>query len=166
MPDTFEQTMSTLYFAVVPVPASSTFAPGRNKADADRTAGLLGTILADATGTPLGTAGNPLVTEASGAAPQVTSSTATITEVAASASSVLAHAADANRLGAIFSNSGAAGNIFLAYGAGAASPTNFTVKLAPGATWNFPQPIYTGAVQAIWDTVTGAGPLLVTELTP
>lgn len=90
--------------------------------------------------------------------------TATITEPAASITVETVLAANAARLSAKFFNSGTGGNVFLSYGAGA-SLTAFTVKLVPGAYYNM-EYLYTGAFTAIWDTLTNAGALMVTELTP
>jgi hypothetical protein len=91
--------------------------------------------------------------------------TATTTSTAASTASQQVHAANANRLGASFANTGTVGTVYLLYGTGAASATNYTVSLPPGSTWNLPQN-FLGAFQAVWSsTAAGAGPLLMTELT-
>ena len=72
-------------------------------------------------------------------------------------------AANANRLGAYFmapaTNSGP---IYLAYNA-AASATDFTVELVPGAYYELPQPPFSGQINAIG---TAADKLFVTEVSP
>ncbi|MER6374863.1 hypothetical protein ABT255_42375 [Streptomyces mirabilis] len=44
--------------------------------------------------------------------------------------------------------------LYLKFGA-VASTTSFTVKLAPGAYYEFPQPLYVGQVDGIWDSANG-----------
>lgn len=78
---------------------------------------------------------------------------ATLTNVAASATVVTLFAVK-NGSGtsrAVFNDATTA--MYIAYGA-AASLTNFTVKVAIGGYYEFPRPLYTGLVTAIWD----AGP--------
>lgn len=45
--------------------------------------------------------------------------------------------------------------MFLKYGAGASS-TSYTIQIAAGAYFEFPQPLYAGLVSAIWTTANGA----------
>lgn len=44
--------------------------------------------------------------------------------------------------------------LYLKFGA-TASTSSFTVKLAPGAYYEFPQPFYVGQVDGIWDSANG-----------
>ncbi|WP_430378414.1 hypothetical protein [Streptomyces sp. B1-3] len=44
--------------------------------------------------------------------------------------------------------------LYVKFGA-TASTTSFTVKLAPGAYYEFPQPLYVGQVDGIWDSANG-----------
>jgi hypothetical protein len=70
----------------------------------------------------------------------------------ASSQTILAQ--NLNRLGVIIVNESTA-SLFLKLGVGPASSTSYTVKLAPGATYTFPLPIYTGIVTGIWDAING-----------
>ncbi|MGV9243598.1 hypothetical protein [Streptomyces sp. NPDC003710] len=45
-------------------------------------------------------------------------------------------------------------NLYVKFGA-AASTSSFTVKLTPGAYYEFPQPLYVGQVDGIWDSANG-----------
>jgi hypothetical protein len=45
-------------------------------------------------------------------------------------------------------------NLYLKYGTGA-SATSYTVKLVAGAYYEFPQPVYGGAVNGFWDAANG-----------
>lgn len=82
---------------------------------------------------------------------------ATLANVAASTTSVTLFAAGtgAPNQRIVFNDSNVA--MYIAFGAAAASTTNFTVKIAAGGYYEFPIPIYNGACTAIWDaTATGA----------
>lgn len=88
-------------------------------------------------------------------------SSASVNRVASSASNVSLLASNASRKGAIFYNDSAQ-SCFLKFGA-TASSTDFTVKMAPGATFIVDDsPIYTGQIDGIWDVANGA--MQVTEL--
>jgi hypothetical protein len=89
------------------------------------------------------------------------SGTATLANVAGSASSVTLQASNAARIGLILSNDSTA-TLYVKYGA-TASATSFTYRLAPGAYWEMPQPIYTGIVDGIWSAANGFARM--TELT-
>lgn len=89
--------------------------------------------------------------------------TATPTTVNGSVTSQTALAANANRLGALFFNDGDA-RCILYFGA-TASPTAVTVILGPGQFLALPAPIYTGRIDAVWESAWTAGNLYVTELT-
>jgi hypothetical protein len=83
--------------------------------------------------------------------------TATLSNVSGSASSVTLLASNANaRLRTVFNDSTA--NLFLKFGA-TASTSSFTVKIAAGGYYEFPQPLYTGLVDGIWDAANGAARL-------
>lgn len=76
--------------------------------------------------------------------------TAAQTSVAASASSVQLLAANTSRKGAsVYNDSDKA--MYLKYGT-TASTSSFKVKIAIGGFFAFPLPIYTGRVDAIWDS--------------
>ena len=94
-----------------------------------------------------GDAGNPIpVTPA-------TVATAAPTQVASSASSVTLAALNTARKGLwVFNDSTAA--LFIKLGA-TASATSFNVKVAAGALWECPPPVYTGRVDGIWSAVNG-----------
>jgi len=89
-------------------------------------------------------------------------STATLSNVNDTASSTSLLASASTRLGVMVFNDSAY-PLFLKYGA-TASATSFTVKIAAGAYWEMPQPIYTGAIDGIW-SVDGSGAARITELT-
>lgn len=92
--------------------------------------------------------GNPLPTKES------RPSSATLANVSGSASSVTLVASNANRRGAfIFNDSSSA--LYIKLGA-TASATSFTVKVAAGGFYELAQPCYTGIIDGIWDSATGA----------
>lgn len=91
-----------------------------------------------------------------------TYSTSSVTSVTSSATSTNILASNANRRMAIMVND-ADKNCYVKLGA-TASTTSFSYKLTPGQTLELPMPVYTGAIDAIWD----AGPtgsMRVTEIT-
>jgi len=92
----------------------------------------------------------------------ITASTPTLTNVSASATSVQLLAANASRLGAtIFNDSTSV--LYVKFGA-TASATSYTVQLQAYAYYELPTTaIYTGEIDGIWVTATGAA--RVTELT-
>jgi len=91
-----------------------------------------------------------------------TSATATLSNVAASATSVTALASNSSRESAIFYNDSTSA-CYLKFGT-TASTTSFTYKLRAAETLIVDgTPVYTGRVDAIWDSATGS--LRVTELT-
>jgi hypothetical protein len=88
--------------------------------------------------------------------------TAAVTAVAASGSSTTLLSAESDRLGAsIFNDADQA--CFVKFGA-TASSTSFTVKIAVNGYFEFPQPVYTGVVDAIWEN-SPSGNARITELT-
>ncbi len=89
-------------------------------------------------------------------------SSASVSAVNDSATDGEVLAANSARKGAIFYNNSTSA-MFLKFG-GAASNSDFTVKLASYDTWVLPLPIYTGSIHGIWESDT-AGKLMVTELT-
>lgn len=91
-----------------------------------------------------------------------TATTATRSNVASSASSVAIAAANTSRKGLLITNDSTQ-VLYLAYGATAASATSYTVQLAPGAYWEMPSPLYTGAMTGIWASANGNA--RITELT-
>lgn len=80
--------------------------------------------------------------------------TATVANVASSASSVTVFAAVGQvRARTVYNDSSAI--LYLKFGA-TASTTSYTVQLAPGAFYEFPQPCYAGLVDGIWASANGA----------
>lgn len=88
--------------------------------------------------------------------------TATLTNVNDTASSTSLLASTAGRLGATIFNDSTS-SLYVKYGA-TASATSFTVKLDPGAYWEMPMPIYTGAIDGIW-SADASGAARITEFT-
>ncbi len=87
---------------------------------------------------------------------------AALSSVASSASSVeLLPTANPGRAGFVIFNDSSA-ILYVAF-AGTASTTAFTDKIAAGAVYNPPQPVYTGVVSGIWASANGYA--RVTELT-
>lgn len=84
----------------------------------------------------------------------------TTANVAGSASNVTVLAANSNRRAATFYNDSTAA-LYLKFGA-TASTTSFTIKMAGGSYFEIPQPCYSGIVDGIWDSATGA--VRVTEI--
>lgn len=79
---------------------------------------------------------------------------ATLTNVNSSATSVTLFAANGEANGrTIFNDSSSA--LDVKFGV-TASATSFTVELAAGDFYEFPQPIYGGRVDGIWDVANGA----------
>lgn len=80
--------------------------------------------------------------------------TATTNNVNSSASNVtvFAAASDTNAR-TIYNDSTAV--LYLKFGA-TASTTSYTVQLAAGAYYEFPQPVYAGQVDGIWASANGA----------
>lgn len=84
----------------------------------------------------------------------LTVSSATLANVSASASSTQVFASNANaRLRTVHNDSTAA--LYLKFGA-TASTTSYTVRLDADAYYEFPTPLYTGAVDGIWASATGS----------
>lgn len=76
------------------------------------------------------------------------------TAVGASVTSVSLLAANSNRESATFYNDSASAYCYLKLGA-TASTTSFTYKMAPGAYYELPMPVWAGAVDGIWDAAVG-----------
>lgn len=85
-----------------------------------------------------------------------------LSNVTAATSSGTLLAANVNRKGALVFNDSTA-NLFLGFTASAVSQTSYTVKIAAGALFEIPWPVYTGQVNGIWDVAAGAA--RITELT-
>ena len=78
---------------------------------------------------------------------------ATLANVASSATSVNLFAATAKALGrTIFNDSTQV--LYVKFGA-TASSSSYTVQLAAGAYYEFPQPAYSGGVDGIWASANG-----------
>jgi hypothetical protein len=90
-----------------------------------------------------------------------TYSSSSVTSVTSAAVSTSILASNANRRMAIMVND-ADKNAYVKLGA-TASTTSFSYKLAPGQTLELPVPVYTGAIDAIWDT-SPTGSMRVTEI--
>ena len=86
--------------------------------------------------------------------------TATLSSVAASAASVSLLASNTSRKGVIIVNDGNK-TLYVKYGA-AASLTSYSVLMPPNAYWEMPWPIYTGAIDGIWNAANGSA--RITEL--
>lgn len=85
----------------------------------------------------------------------------TLTNTAGSASNVTLIAANVSRIGAIIYNDSSSA-LYVKFGA-TASTSSYTYKVSGGGTLEFPEPVYTGIVDGIWDTATGNA--RVTEIT-
>lgn len=91
-----------------------------------------------------------------------TYSTSSVTSVTSAAVSTSILASNANRRMAIMVND-TDKNVYIKLGA-TASTTSFSYKLTPGQTLELPMPVYTGAIDAIWDS-SPTGSMRVTEIT-
>lgn len=81
------------------------------------------------------------------------SQSATLANVASSASSVTLFAASGTtKARTIYNDSSAI--LYVKFGA-TASTTSYTVQLAAGAFYEFPQPCYAGLVDGIWASANG-----------
>lgn len=79
--------------------------------------------------------------------------TATLTNVASSATNVNLFAAAARALGrAVYNDSTAV--LYLKFGS-TASNASYTVQIAAGGYYEFPQPVYSGPVDGIWASANG-----------
>lgn len=79
--------------------------------------------------------------------------TATLANVSSSATNVtLFAAACATNARAIYNDSTAV--LYVKFGA-TASATSYTVQLAAGAYYEFPQPLYAGQVDGVWASANG-----------
>lgn len=88
-------------------------------------------------------------------------SSATLTSVAGSATSVSLLASNASaKLRTAFNDSTA--TLYLKFGT-TASTSSHTVQIPPNGYYEFPQPLYTGAVDGIWSSA--AGNVRLTEVT-
>lgn len=110
------------------------------------------------------TTAGALRVDSSGSTVTVTDSrpaTASLTNVASSASSVsILSSNSSRRVATLFNDSTQL--LYLKFGT-TASSTSYTVQIAAGAYYEFPQPCYTGAVDGIWASANGNA--RVTELT-
>ena len=89
-------------------------------------------------------------------------SAATLSNVASSATSVTLLSANTARRGLLVVNDSDKA-MYVKYGT-TASATSFTAKIAIGGSWEMPEPIFQGRIDAIWDTGP-TGSARVTELT-
>jgi hypothetical protein len=82
-------------------------------------------------------------------------STPTITQVGSSATSETIIATNVNRKGLLIFNDSTQ-ILYLLYGSGAASATNYSVKIQPQTLWEMPaNPVFTGQFDGIWVAVNG-----------
>jgi hypothetical protein len=89
-------------------------------------------------------------------------STATVTAVPqTTVNGTVLLAANASRLGGTIYNNISSGFLFIKLGAGA-TPTDWSVKIAPGFAHELPFPVYTGQITGVW-SVAGGGTAQVTE---
>jgi hypothetical protein len=84
----------------------------------------------------------------------VDADTATLSNVTSANTSGTLLAANPSRVAAYVYNDSSA-VLYLAFSSTAASTSNYTVQLAANAYYEFPQPIYTGIVLAIWASANG-----------
>lgn len=90
-------------------------------------------------------------------------STATLTSLSSAATSAQLLASTAGRKGVIIHNTDT-NALHIKYGTTATTAIGgYTYKIAADATWEMPQPIYTGRIDAIW-AADGAGGASITEL--
>ena len=80
--------------------------------------------------------------------------TATLSNLAASATNVTLLEAKAKRVGVIVYNDSSSA-MYIKYGS-TASTTSFTYKILGTQTWEMPDPVYTGAIDCLWDSATGS----------
>lgn len=90
-----------------------------------------------------------------------TYSTSSVTSVVSAATSTSILASNVNRRMAIMVNDSDK-NAYVKLGT-TASTTSYSYKLTPGQTLELPMPMYTGAIDAIWDT-SPTGSMRVTEI--
>ena len=90
-----------------------------------------------------------------------TYSSSSVTSVSAAATSTSILATNANRRMAIMVND-ADKNVYVKLGT-TASTSSFSYKLTPGQTLELPTPVYTGAIDAIWDS-SPTGSMRITEI--
>lgn len=112
--------------------------------------------------TPVPVSGTIAVTQSTSpwAAKELRAATTSVTSVSGTTTSTTIVASNANRLSySVFNNSSA--SLYLRKGSGAASSSDFSVKLLPGGYYENDE--YTGDIKGIWDTANGAA--LVTEAT-
>jgi len=84
-----------------------------------------------------------------------TASTGTQTSVASSATDVTILAANTNRKGVVIFNDSTQ-TLFLLFGAGTSSNTNYSVQLASNSYFELPPPtLYTGIIKGIWASANG-----------
>lgn len=88
--------------------------------------------------------------------------TSAITRVVAATGNTPLLAPNAARRGAAIYNDSPDAFLFLKLNA-AASTTSFTARLSPGGYYELPSPIWTGEIDAVWSSASGAA--LITELT-
>jgi hypothetical protein len=82
-----------------------------------------------------------------------TVNSATLASVASSATSVTLFAANASARGRFVVNDSTA-VLYIKFGA-TASTSSYTVQLAAGGYYEFPDPLYTGIVDCIWASANG-----------
>lgn len=88
-------------------------------------------------------------------------STATLSNVSGSATSVLLLASNTSRLGGLIYNDSTA-TLYVKFGA-TASSSSFTVKLLADDFYEFSGAVFTGDIEGVWASATGAA--RITELT-
>lgn len=117
-----------------------------------------------ATATPVTIASNqtaiPVTQSGSWTTVETRPSTSAVTSVNSSASSVTLLALNLNRRGVIIWNDSSA-TLYIKLGA-TASTISYTVQLSTQASFNLPAPAYTGVIDGIWSSATGAA--RITEL--
>jgi hypothetical protein len=111
---------------------------------------------------PISDDGGSITVDGTVTAEAETVSISSVTSTTASASSVTVLASNANRKLAVFVND--SDKIAYVKLGGTASTTSYSYKLQPNSTLELAQPVYTGVVDAIWES-SPTGAMRVTELT-
>ena len=111
---------------------------------------------------PISDDGGSITVDGTVTAEAETVSISSVTSATASASSVTVLASNANRKLAVFVND--ADKIAYVKLGATASTTSYSYKLQPNSTLELAQPVYTGVVDAIWES-SPTGAMRVTELT-
>lgn len=149
------------YAAIVSGSPVVTYAHATCQPITQNTSGFLNVNLSSSQVLATGTIAAPSTQIVSVQVPRV--SAATKTSVTSSGASVQIVAANVSRLGLVIYNDDA-NPLFINYGSTATTAIGgFSYKILSGATWEMPDPKFTGAVNGIWQAA-GTSGISVTEL--